>query len=613
MKNHHKFYFLIGTAFIAVTGFQVITGILPDQSNSWFSTSGNCIPCHDQNTVSSRDKLNNDVSPVSLWRSAMVANSSKDPFWQAKVKHEGLENPAHLEALENVCTRCHAPMGMVNALLTGANPYTLTSLKSDEIGQDGISCTVCHQIQDFNSEEFSGQFTINTNKEIYGPYTNPLINQMRMNSGFTPVYSKEINNSKLCGICHTLITNSVDENGEFTGKSFVEQAIYHEWENSTYGKQNTSCQSCHMPRLNEPIKISSVPGFLTGREPFGRHDFTGGNLFMLNLLNQNHESLQLNSGTEFLSQTIDRTRVMLTEKTVSLKIRETYLLDDSVYIKVAITNLAGHKFPTGFPSRRAYLEFIAINGEDTIFHSGKPGSAALSNSQSDKFEPHHEIIRNDQQAQIYEFVMGDTKGMVTTVLEKAYSPLKDNRMPPIGFDPLQMTDTIRVIGQAGQDPDYLNGSGEETILFIIPITKTTERTRLRVALHYETVPESWVHELFEKSENATEISRFKSLYEKSGNRAIEIASDSSELQISSVSDLIDEPYQIYPNPSDGKIRIEGIGERTLFSIISSNGICVKKGITETSPFELNLGLPIGIYYFVISKLGSDGIKKIIIL
>jgi len=56
--------------------------------------------------------------------------------------------------------------------------------------------------------------------------------------------------SKTCSPCHTLISNSVDLNGNPTGTSFVEQATYHEYLNSSQQSvlQNT-CQTCHMPQV----------------------------------------------------------------------------------------------------------------------------------------------------------------------------------------------------------------------------------------------------------------------------------------------------------------------------------------------------------------------------
>ncbi|MCA1759759.1 MAG: hypothetical protein LC658_08305, partial [Bacteroidales bacterium] len=250
MKLPAVFYFAALVLMLLFSGYLVVNQELPAKSNTWFTSSGACVLCHSTSDFASRDSQGNDVSPVARWRSTMLANSSKDPFWKAKVKHEGIVNPSHSDALENVCTRCHAPMGMLNAFLTSGDYYTLDNLKNDDLGKDGVSCTVCHQINDFSSPLFSGNFGINAAKEIYGPYESPIVNQMFMNTGYTPVYSEKINESRLCGSCHSLFTNSVDENGEFTGETFTEQALYHEWENSIYGEQNISCQSCHLPRIN---------------------------------------------------------------------------------------------------------------------------------------------------------------------------------------------------------------------------------------------------------------------------------------------------------------------------------------------------------------------------
>lgn len=253
-----KYIFCAFLALMLLTsGYLIYQEQLPVKINNWFSSSGNCEMCHGASSFALRDSKDNDVSPISLWRSTMLANSSKDPFWKAKVKHEGLSNPRHKEALENVCTRCHAPMGMLNAFLENTSAYNLESLKNDAMGQDGISCTLCHQISGFDQKLFSGNFEINASGEIYGPYSNPITQQMFMNTGFTPVYNEIINESRLCGSCHTLITNPVDEDGEFTGTTFIEQALYHEWENSIYGEENTSCQSCHIPLSTRISKLAA--------------------------------------------------------------------------------------------------------------------------------------------------------------------------------------------------------------------------------------------------------------------------------------------------------------------------------------------------------------------
>ena len=41
-----------------------------------------------------------DVNPTDSWRSSLMANSAKDPFWRAKVAHEVAVNPSHQAELE---------------------------------------------------------------------------------------------------------------------------------------------------------------------------------------------------------------------------------------------------------------------------------------------------------------------------------------------------------------------------------------------------------------------------------------------------------------------------------------------------------------------------------
>lgn len=614
MKLPAVFYFAALVLMLLFSGYLIVNPELPSQSNTWFLSSGACVMCHSTNDFALRDSQGNDVSPVARWRSTMLANSAKDPFWKAKVRHEGLENPSHKEALENVCTRCHAPMGMVNALLNASGYYTLDDLKNDDLGKDGVSCTVCHQINDFSSPLFSGNFGINSAKEIYGPYQSPLTAQMVANTGFTPVYSGKINESRLCGSCHSLFTNSVDEHGEPTGETFVEQALYHEWENSIFVEQNISCQSCHFPQLNEPVIISSRPGFAPGREPFGIHDLTGGNIFMLNLLKENHEELQLHSGEEFLAETINRTKKLLTESTIDLSIGEIRREDDSVYVQVLLKNKAGHKFPTGFPSRRAYLECLVTSDSDTLFHSGKKGSSALVNSDDEHFEPHYEIINNESQVQIYEFVMGDTEREVTTVLEKAYIPLKDNRIVPEGFSSSHLNyDTVKVVGLAVNDVDYFSGMGMESVTYVFPTSKVGNAAKMKILLHYETAPESWLHELFEYAEMDEDIQRFKSMYYNADRTPVLIASDSIQLTATSTPELQKENYRIYPNPSGGKIYIEGLTADGTYSVFNAGGLLVKKGFIKSSTSAIDLKMPSGNYFLVFQLPDGQKISYPVIL
>src|ERR687897_923191 len=52
-----------------------------------FETSENCMACHNNLTTASGE----DVSIGSSWRGSIMANSSRDPYWQASVRRETVD------------------------------------------------------------------------------------------------------------------------------------------------------------------------------------------------------------------------------------------------------------------------------------------------------------------------------------------------------------------------------------------------------------------------------------------------------------------------------------------------------------------------------------------
>ena len=60
---------------------------LPTQTSSIFSGSGNCSTCHTGNGIILSEN-GVDISPITYWRSSMMGNASKDPFWRAIVEEE---------------------------------------------------------------------------------------------------------------------------------------------------------------------------------------------------------------------------------------------------------------------------------------------------------------------------------------------------------------------------------------------------------------------------------------------------------------------------------------------------------------------------------------------
>src|SRR3981081_875536 len=71
-----------------------------------FQTSDRCLACHNGLTAPS----GKDVSIGFDWRSTIMANSSRDPYWQASVRREGIDHPESKAAIEDTCSTCHMPM-----------------------------------------------------------------------------------------------------------------------------------------------------------------------------------------------------------------------------------------------------------------------------------------------------------------------------------------------------------------------------------------------------------------------------------------------------------------------------------------------------------------------
>ena len=61
-----------------------------------FETSDRCLACHNGLTT----PAGKDVSIGSNWQASMMANASRDPYWQAAVRRETMDHP---EAQEFGC------------------------------------------------------------------------------------------------------------------------------------------------------------------------------------------------------------------------------------------------------------------------------------------------------------------------------------------------------------------------------------------------------------------------------------------------------------------------------------------------------------------------------
>lgn len=501
----------------------------PNFTGPHFSGSENCASCH--NNLS--DTSGNDVSIINDWETSMMANSTRDPYWRAKVASE-LDRAPHLsDVINDKCSRCHAPMANVQAERDGAvkeifgdgflnpsNPYF------DE-AMDGVSCSLCHQIEDDGLmgtlEGTSGHYSISTatgsSRPAYGQFTNVRTGEMRNRVGYTPQYAAHISTSETCATCHDLKTPFVDADGNVASTTketeFAEQMPFTEWKNSDYavgGSKEASCQDCHMPKTTAPIANM----WMSRRNPrsgFAEHTMLGANTVMIDILNNNREALGVRAPSSAFDQRIVNTRAFL-ETSADIEVISANVNNGELTANIRVTNNTGHKLPTAYPSRRAWIYFEVKQNGTTIFESGAMnGDGSIQGVAVDEdfttYEPHYDVITSADQVQVYEPIMGDTDGNVNHALLRGAQYLKDNRIPPSGFIKQNAPNDVAVFGAANNDGDFDDGS--DTVTYRIPVSNSSGIT-ITAKLMYQ--PQSFGHlnELFQ-DDHLPQVAEFKAMFE----------------------------------------------------------------------------------------------------
>jgi hypothetical protein len=111
--------------------------------------------------------------------------------------------------------------------------------------------------------------------------------------------------------------------------------------------------------------------------------------------------------------------------------------------------------------------------------------------------------------QIYESILGDATGGVTTGLLTASQYLKDNRLLPRGFDKRTADPEIAVHGGAADDTDFRDGS--DRLRYSVPLSGASGPFTVDVELQYQPIGFRWANNL--KHYDAAEPRRFTAYYD----------------------------------------------------------------------------------------------------
>jgi hypothetical protein len=461
-----------------------------------------CSTCH--STASGDLPGSETYRPFSTWAGSMMANATRDPLFFAALDIANNDVPG----VGDYCLRCHTPRGwlMGHVVKPGFGPpndpekgaaaclingsYDRPDDLNNEYG--GITCHYCHRLMPEGPNGEPG-YTDNGNAWVddvacasagggppcrRGPYD--------YLGGDTPPpheweFSAYHSQSAICGLCHNVSTPDTDagplktlklNDGTDTGHPFPIERTFAEWQQSQYSQApEQTCQSCHMPQSEDPdaTACSYRINNRTGNLPV--HAFVGGNTWVPGII-KGEFGAGLDEGgndrTGSLDQTIAWAREMLgTAASVDTTIQNytppTATKPGAMSLQVTVTNLSGHKLPTGYAEgRRMWLNMQVRDANGAlVFESGA-------------YNTNSGVLTEDVQARIYEVAQGiwnhhgtgtcdavDAEGdpMFHFVLNDCVA--MDTRIPPLGFTPATAADPngydLRPVGITY--PETTPGSG----------------------------------------------------------------------------------------------------------------------------------------------------------
>ena len=132
------------------------------------------------------------------------------------------------------------------------------------------------------------------------------------------------------------------------------------------------------------------------------------------------------------------------------------------------------------------------------------------------FEPHYEEIRRPDEVQIYESMMVDPAGRLTTGLLQAVAFVKDNRLLPRGFDKRTAAPEVAVRGSAADDSDFTDAG--DRVRYRIDVGAATGPFTVAVELRYQPILFRWAENL--RRYDAPEPRRFVSSFDDHVGRLV---------------------------------------------------------------------------------------------
>ena len=293
---------------------------------------------------------------------------------------------------------------------------------------------------------------------------------------------------------------------------------------------------------------------LAVRTGFAKHQLVGLNVFLIEMARQFSTTLGIRTAAPMLVAKgfppLDLTKQSMLDQaasaTAAIAIDNTSLDAKELRASVNVTNKTGHKFPSGVGFRRAFVDFaVSDAGGKVIWESGRTNiagvlidqnnqpiagelwwkddcSAQVNSPGANPHQPHYRTISQQDQVQIFQELVttpanasaecgrhAEPSGELTTSFLSICGTLKDNRLLPAGFLPLDQRKQISQALGAGEDmaedsgaigvdddPAYVTGGGD-AFAYQIPLTAMSATpARVSATLYYQAIPPFFLQDRF---------------------------------------------------------------------------------------------------------------------
>ncbi len=447
-----------------------------------FEESARCADCH--------------TDLAAGWRLSGHGNAARDPVFVAAAV---VANQDFFDG-GSFCWRCHAPTGWLDGR---GLPGSGTALTPED--REGLACAFCHRLEVGAARQPPGPLVGNGGFYV----ADEKVYRSARGSTFLPAGAHRTRPDPFgttpgaCAGCHSL-SNPIQplldpDDGDELSFRFPGLRTYDEWATSAFAEEGVDCLACHATRA--PGRIAQTPEAPTRGDVFDHvlSGGVGGRLELLALVGgwSEAERLRAKAAAEAVSRRAATLEI--------LAVPQVWPDAEAVELIVRVTNLTGHKLPTGWlEGRRLWLEVTVTTEDDrVVFASGvyDRDRRRLPEAADDPFQRRYEAVGGRA---------GEGPGLHFLLDDTLYV---DTRIPPRGH-------------RVGADTqprgrDYCDADGRcrhfDEALYVVPALRgETGRLAVTVRLLSQSPTPEYVE--FLEAENVTDDSgrNLRALYDEAG-------------------------------------------------------------------------------------------------